>query len=241
MSTHERLKKLRETLGLTRAEFAQQLSTTPSNITRWEQKTRIPRSRLVEICNVFGVNLKWLETGEGSMVDPNGTSTGEETIQDRFRQFRKRLGLTQQEIADQLGMTPTAVTHWEREGKIPQIKKELICQLYGINVNWLDTGDGEMFQATQETKEAPEVSSAREYAIRNGCGDITATIFERFMTLTAEQKKAFEAILNRMVSGNAPRLNEILNNRDESVTVTANSARDNNLFFSENITLHNRR
>jgi DNA-binding XRE family transcriptional regulator len=64
----------------------------------------------------------------------------------RIRLVRKTLGLNQEEFAQRIGLTQTAMSMIEVE-KVALTEKniKLICSTFAANENWLRTGKGEMF------------------------------------------------------------------------------------------------
>lgn len=64
----------------------------------------------------------------------------------RIKQLRKALGLTQQEFADQLNIGRGTLANYEvgRNEPIDAVIA-LICREFDVNVQWLRTGEGEMF------------------------------------------------------------------------------------------------
>ncbi len=68
----ERLKHLRKELNLTQSEFAGKIGATQVSVAGWESGARnITESRILQICQTFGVRRAWLETGEGEIFDRN--------------------------------------------------------------------------------------------------------------------------------------------------------------------------
>lgn len=66
MTIEERLKKIRKDKGLSQKEMADRLKVTTAALSGWETG-RVPagKARLYVIAEEFGVNNKWLLTGEG--------------------------------------------------------------------------------------------------------------------------------------------------------------------------------
>lgn len=63
-----RLKEIRNSLGLTQTEFAKSVHLTPQSISMIESGKRPVTDRLIHtICTEFGVDEHWLRTGEGDM------------------------------------------------------------------------------------------------------------------------------------------------------------------------------
>lgn len=68
-------------------------------------------------------------------------------LKDRFRELRKSTRLSQTDFAEKLGCGRGVIKGIE-EGKtdISSAFADLICRIYGCNVVWLETGEGEMFR-----------------------------------------------------------------------------------------------
>lgn len=68
-------------------------------------------------------------------------------MHERIKELRKHLGLTQAEFGDKISMRQTGVA-WLESGdrKITNRVITTICAVFGVNENWLRTGEGEMFR-----------------------------------------------------------------------------------------------
>ena len=72
-------------------------------------------------------------------------------MRERIKAIRthERVNLTQAEFSVALGLAPTSAASWEKKAN-PQIPTEsmrlLICQKFGVNREWLETGKEPMFQ-----------------------------------------------------------------------------------------------
>ena len=66
---------------------------------------------------------------------------------DRMQIARKRIGLTQSEVAERLGLTQPTVSvleiNGERSAYLPAF-----ARLYGVDVHWLYDGEGDMMRGT---------------------------------------------------------------------------------------------
>ena len=74
------------------------------------------------------------------------------TFGQRLRAARKATGLTQQELAGQLGRAQTAISYWEADRREPSIGSlAAMAELLGVDLNWLigveRPEDDERFQA----------------------------------------------------------------------------------------------
>lgn len=68
---NERIKKLRQALGLSQDEFGRRLGVTRGAVTNIELNKVEPKPLFVDlICREFNVSETWLRTGEGEMFQP---------------------------------------------------------------------------------------------------------------------------------------------------------------------------
>ena len=66
-------------------------------------------------------------------------------MNERIKEIRKTLGLTQQAFADKIGVKRNTVALYELgESGISDSVIKLICREFHINETWLRTGEGEM-------------------------------------------------------------------------------------------------
>lgn len=92
-----RVKALRKELGLTQEQFAAKLGLSRNFIAQLESGIKNPSERTVaDICRVFNVNRRWLETGTGEMFYPMDEEEqllelAEQLLFSQPDSFRKRL------------------------------------------------------------------------------------------------------------------------------------------------------
>lgn len=197
----QRLKELRKQLNLTQNELANRLGLGVSTVTNWEKTGSVPARQIERISRMFGVNAEWLETGNGAVFTAGKPVFRDEEndLKHRLKYLRKTLGYTQQEFADRLNFALSNISNWELTGNMPKAKRMLVCNVLGVNLSWLETGDGEMFDSSSQPLATP-----REYALKHGCDEVTATIFERFISLSDKEKRVFARLLTQIVSGSVP-------------------------------------
>lgn len=73
------------------------------------------------------------------------------TIQDRLKFLRKNLNLTQTEFGNKINRSLRAIQNYESGGR--SINGDLLLDLqdiFNVNINWLRTGEGEMFLKKEE-------------------------------------------------------------------------------------------
>ena len=67
-------------------------------------------------------------------------------MNERIKELRKALGLTQQDFADRIGSVQNTITGYETGRRAPSNQVvALICREFNVNENWLRTGEGQMF------------------------------------------------------------------------------------------------
>lgn len=75
-------------------------------------------------------------------------------MNERLKELRKTLKLTQQEFADRLNIKRGAIANYEigRNAPIDAVIS-LICKEFSVNEDWLRTGEGEMFKERSPSEE----------------------------------------------------------------------------------------
>lgn len=74
-------------------------------------------------------------------------------MNERIKRLRKALGFTQQEFAERIGVKRNTIAQYEigRNKPIDSIIN-LICREYNVSPEWLQTGEGEMFQPAPQNE-----------------------------------------------------------------------------------------
>ena len=71
---------------------------------------------------------------------------------ERLAAFRESLGLSQHEFAARLGAHRSAVCWWENGSRpITRLRALQICYEYGVRMEWLEKGDGDMLKPKKRT------------------------------------------------------------------------------------------
>lgn len=109
------------------------------------------------------------------------------TIGQRIAQKRKELGLSQEALGEELGVSRQSIYKWESDAALPEVEKLVtLSRLFGVSVGWLlgvEEGAAEQ-SATPEQAAAPEQTAAPEQS-----GE-----------LTEAQLKMVEEIVNRYLA-----------------------------------------
>lgn len=70
---------------------------------------------------------------------------------ERIKKLRKHLDLTQQKFGERLGIKGNTVAQYELGRNEPiDAVLSLMCREFGVNEEWLRTGEGEMFEELTE-------------------------------------------------------------------------------------------
>ena len=75
-------------------------------------------------------------------------------MNNRIKQIRNSVGLTQQEFADRIGCSRSTLTNYEagrNEPMNPVITA--ICREFNVNESWLRTGEGQIFSPVSRDEE----------------------------------------------------------------------------------------
>lgn len=102
-------------------------------------------------------------------------------MKDRIKKIRKELDLTQQKIADRLGVQRNTIAMYEMGKTAPSEAIILsICREFNVNEQWLRDGTGEMF-----------IEQTRDEQIASFVGSIQASADDSF-------KKRFISMLSAL-------------------------------------------
>lgn len=97
-----------------------------------------------------------------------------ETFGERVRLLREVLGKTQKELAEDIGTTRSNVASFEtRKGRIQLIYPKMMHLIYGVEMQWLLTGKGSMWEGRGESADGdgdPAALSAGMYGLPEGWG-----------------------------------------------------------------------
>lgn len=83
----------------------------------------------------------------------------------RFRLIRERIGITQAELGEKLGILSQHVSKYERGETVPTWENLIkLTDSYDVNINWLLTGKGNMFLSpiTYSLEEKDDITRVRD-------------------------------------------------------------------------------
>lgn len=189
LSIKDRMKLLRETLGLTQCEFGKRIGVTRDAIAAYERGVTVKEPIIRLICKEFNIDYSWL--AEGANVDMSSTMSSSNT---RIKELRMKLNLTQKAFGEKLGMKVSSISTIEKGvNNLTNIVANLICKTYNVNYLWLTEGKGEMF-------ETPD-SSLDDLAVQYNLSEIDLYLIKAYLDMSKDERAEFsEAILNRLLT-----------------------------------------
>ena len=110
--------------------------------------------------------------------------TGTQSMNERIRELRKHLKLTQQEFADRLGIPRNNIAGYETGKRSPsEAAIALICKEFGVNPDWIRSGKGDMLLKKPD--------NAFDYLINEyGLTRKEAVLIEKFAEMNDKSRQA---------------------------------------------------
>ena len=114
-------------------------------------------------------------------------------MNERIKELRKELKLTQQEFADRIGIKRNTIANYESGRNEPVDSViSLICKQFNVDENWLRTGEGEMF-----------IKQTRDEQIASFIGTIQSneddSFKKRFVSMLSALDESDWEVLEKMV------------------------------------------
>lgn len=118
-------------------------------------------------------------------------------MDERIKELRKALGLTQQKFADAIGVRQNTVAQYEMGRNPPNDTViTLICREFNVSEEWLRTGNGEMFQPKSRNEELFEFAAR---VAEGDPGSIQAQLLAVMARLTDEQWEVLAEVAREFV------------------------------------------
>lgn len=120
-----------------------------------------------------------------------------DTLNERIKEVRKKLGLSQKDFAQKVGISQRSVSWGEQPGNnVPDSTIKSLCIVFRINETWLRTGDGDMFIE-------PDTFSLDQYAKERGASDLELAIAKAYFDLPQDVRSQMLAKLKSLLNGEA--------------------------------------
>lgn len=118
-------------------------------------------------------------------------------MDERIKELRKALGLTQQKFADAIGVRQNTVAQYEMGRNPPNDTViTLICREFNVSEEWLRTGQGEMFKPKSRNEELFEFATK---VAEGDPGSIQAQLLAVMARLTDEQWEVLAEVAREFV------------------------------------------
>lgn len=129
-------------------------------------------------------------------------------IYDRIKEIRKMLGLSQKAFGEKLGLSRSAINNIDSKSvPLKPLFLDLLCTVFSVNRDWLETGEGDMFIASSE-------NIFRQLKKEYDLDELDEAIITSYLSLgTAERnviKNYIKAIVNKI--DNSSSRNELIAN-----------------------------
>jgi transcriptional regulator with XRE-family HTH domain len=163
-------------------------------------KMKIPNNMFANIETAFpDISSDWLKTGKGEMIKSNQTEHYTVVIGKKLKQFFDCKQLTQQSVAERLGVSQAAVSALLNGKPFGKNLSRKWGDVFGLNPNWLLTGEGEMLKNTNENN-VPENGNA---SVADDGNQITTSLFSEMLKLQKgyqEMLKTSQAQISSLIS-----------------------------------------
>ncbi|MBP2194703.1 phage repressor protein CI [Pantoea cypripedii] len=173
------LERLMSAYGVkTQADLAGVLGIEKHSVTGWVQRDAVPGNTLVRCCIDTGADVHWLMTGQfanSNFLKPSlhGKSLYKEILSNGGKPLLRRVldtyGFTQQkQLSMLMGISEGTISTWIKRDFFPG-DVVVACALdTGVSLQWLATGQGEMFQSTEGTQASNETLKIDKYRMESG-------------------------------------------------------------------------
>ena len=114
---------------------------------------------------------------------------------ERIKAIRQSLNLTLEKFGQQLGVTKVAVYNIEKANRnVTEQMRKAICREFNVNYNWLVSGEGDMFNQTDET-----ISDSID-RIMAGENEFHKNLFKTLATLDEKELLSLEKSIDKYLA-----------------------------------------
>lgn len=118
-------------------------------------------------------------------------------MRERIAALRRALGLTQQQFASGIGIKRGTVSNYEIGRNTPtETVLQMICMAYGVRRQWLDSGEGEMFEERSRLDQIRDISE--EY-LRDESNSFRLRLISVIAGLSEDQLAVLAEVAERIV------------------------------------------
>ena len=117
-------------------------------------------------------------------------------MNERIKELRKALGLTQHEFSDKLKISRNSIASYETgKSNMGYAVINLICREFNVNENWLRTGEGQMFIQVSRDE---EIAAFIGDVLSEETGDFRRRLISVLARLDADQWELLEHIAEEL-------------------------------------------
>lgn len=116
----------------------------------------------------------------------------------RIKEMRKSLSITQQELADAIGLKRNTIANYEI-GQVQPSDRTIsdICREFAVNEEWLRTGEGEMFADIDRHK---KIAAFLGDLMREDDSNFRVRMIEMLSELSPDEWALLEKLAKRLTS-----------------------------------------
>lgn len=122
-------------------------------------------------------------------------------MNERIKELRKTLGLTQQEFSDKIGVKRNTIAQYESGRNAPiDAVISLICREFNVSEEWLRTGTGEMWTPVDADQELQDIFA--EITVADD--DLIKRIIKTYWRLPENEKAVIRKLVDGLIEKNTP-------------------------------------
>lgn len=123
-------------------------------------------------------------------------------MKERIKEVRKTLGLTLEEFGNKIGVTKTTISRIENG--VNSVTNQMlisICREFGVNEEWLRSGEGEMFVPLTRSEAIAEFAGS---LIKEEDASFKKRLIEALAKLNEQEWEVLEGIARKLTDSDQP-------------------------------------
>ena len=123
-------------------------------------------------------------------------------MNERLKELRTTLGITLEEFGKRIGITRSAVGHLEKGSRnLTEQTLKSICREFGVNEEWLRTGEGEMFVPLTRSEAIAEFAGS---LMKEEDASFKKRLIEALAKLNEQEWEVLEGIARKLTESDQP-------------------------------------
>ena len=112
-------------------------------------------------------------------------------MKERLKELRKKLNLTQRELAEKLGVNHSQICDWERgRFALSSARIAQICAALNVRREWFETGEGDVLEPQRpEKRTRDEILADMFELLYNELSDVGKETVDEFLDKLLEQRR----------------------------------------------------